>query len=231
VFAPTDAAFAALGDALDAVVADPGGLLTDILAYHVLGSSEAAADLIAAGRATTLLGRDVAITVDDDGNVFINNAQVMIADVQAANGIVHVIDTVLLPPSDGGGNPIVDGAQITLESNLRGGFATPNAHGNVVLSHEVNASVWELEDAGGGAFYLRNVEFDLYLDADSARSHYNVDIGNRHNRGTEWEIILNDDGTYVLKNVDYRRVLDGDPNVDTSKFVREDDLWVIELAQ
>jgi len=89
-----------LVSALDPIVQDPGGLLTDILSYHVLGSSEAAADLIAAGRATTLLGEDVAITIDDDGNVFINDAQVMLADIQAANGIVHVIDAVLVPPSD-----------------------------------------------------------------------------------------------------------------------------------
>ena len=229
VFAPTDDAFAALGDTLTAALADPGGLLTDVLAYHVLGTSEAAADLIAAGTATTLLGSDVAITVDDNGNVFINNSQVIIADVQAANGIVHVIDVVLLPPSDD--TPIFDCAKITLKNNVFGGFLTPNRRGNVVLEHRAtDNSVWKLEDTGMGSFYLLNVHYNYYLDADSSRRRYNVDLGNRGYHGTEWNIMQRDNGTYVLQNVDYHRYLDGDKsNVDTSSSVRADDEWVIEL--
>ena len=98
VFAPTNAAFEALGDTLDAALADPAGLLTDVLAYHVVGESLTGEELVHAGSATTLGGADVAVEVRD-GNVFINDAQVMIADVQASNGIVHVIDAVLLPPT------------------------------------------------------------------------------------------------------------------------------------
>ncbi len=98
VFAPTNDAFAALGDTLDAALADPGGLLTDVLAYHVLGESLTGEELVHAGSATTLGGADVTVEVRD-GNVFINDAQVIIADVQASNGIVHVIDAVLLPPA------------------------------------------------------------------------------------------------------------------------------------
>ena len=230
VFAPTDDAFAALGDTLTAALADPGGLLTDVLAYHVLGTSEAAADLIAAGTATTLLGSDVTITVDDNGNVFINNSQVIIADVQAANGIVHVIDAVLLPPSDD--TPIFDCAKITLKNKAFGGFLSPNRRGNVVIEHRAtNDSVWKLEDTGMGSFYLRNVHYGYYLDADSSSRRYNVDLGNRDNHGTKWNIMQRDNGTYVLQNVDYHRYLDGDvSNVDTSSSVRADDEWVIELT-
>ncbi|MFA9566159.1 MAG: fasciclin domain-containing protein [Acidimicrobiales bacterium] len=98
VFAPTNDAFAALGDTLDAALADPGGLLTDVLAYHVLGESLTGEELVHAGSATTLLGEDVSVEVRD-GNVFVNDAQVVIADIEASNGIVHVIDAVLLPPA------------------------------------------------------------------------------------------------------------------------------------
>ncbi len=98
VFAPTNDAFAALGDTLQAALDDPSGLLTDVLAYHVLGESLTGEELVHAGSATTLGGADVTVEVRD-GNVFINDAQVVIADVEASNGIVHVIDAVLLPPT------------------------------------------------------------------------------------------------------------------------------------
>ncbi|MEM9203248.1 MAG: fasciclin domain-containing protein, partial [Actinomycetota bacterium] len=62
-----------------------------------LGESQAAAELLAAGTATTLLGDDVNIRIDSTGNVFINDSQVIVADIPAENGIVHVIDAVLLP--------------------------------------------------------------------------------------------------------------------------------------
>jgi len=100
VFAPTNAAFAAMDqEVLNAALNDPNGLLTQVLAYHVVGSSENGAALVAAGSTTTLAGTDVTVELRD-GNVFINNSQVVIADVQASNGIVHVIDAVLLPGAD-----------------------------------------------------------------------------------------------------------------------------------
>ncbi len=98
VFAPTNDAFTALGDTLDAALADPGGLLSDVLAYHVLGESLTGEELVHAGSATTLAGGDVVIELRD-GNVFVNDAMVSIADIEASNGIVHVIDAVLLPPT------------------------------------------------------------------------------------------------------------------------------------
>ena len=98
VFAPTNDAFLALGATLDAALADPSGLLTQVLAYHVLASSESGADLVAAGEFVTLQGEKVTITARD-GAVFINDSKVVVADIQASNGIVHVIDAVLIPPS------------------------------------------------------------------------------------------------------------------------------------
>ena len=97
VFAPTDAAFAALPAGLvDELLMDPSGDLTQILLYHVLGAEVLSTDLVDGQTATTLQGEDVTVTIDANG-VFINNAQVTVADLQADNGVVHVIDAVLLP--------------------------------------------------------------------------------------------------------------------------------------
>jgi len=99
VFAPTDAAFAALPDGtLDALLADPNGLLTDILLYHVLGAEVFSTDLVDGQMATTLNGKDITVSINNNG-VFVNDAQVVFADIIASNGVVHVIDAVLIPPA------------------------------------------------------------------------------------------------------------------------------------
>ncbi|MFM7726947.1 MAG: fasciclin domain-containing protein, partial [Flavobacteriales bacterium] len=122
VFAPTDAAFAALpAGAIDALLADPTGALTEVLLYHVVGGVALSTDLADGMMITTLLGQDVTVTINADG-VFINDAQVIVADIIADNGVVHVIDAVLLPqvqPS----NTIMDivansGDHTTLEAAL-----------------------------------------------------------------------------------------------------------------
>ena len=97
VFAPTDAAFAALpAGTVEALLADPTGDLAQILLYHVVGGAVFSGDLADGQIVTTLQGQDVTITITG-GNVFVNGAQVIIADLEAENGVVHVIDAVLLP--------------------------------------------------------------------------------------------------------------------------------------
>ena len=101
VFAPTDdahmALMAALGITLEELLAYPG--LTDVLLYHVVEAQALSTDLIDGQQITTLLGADVQVTITGDG-VFINQAQVIVADLVADNGVVHVIDAVLLPEED-----------------------------------------------------------------------------------------------------------------------------------
>ena len=100
VFAPTDDAFAALPEGtIDALLADPSGALTDILLYHVIGAKVMSTDLSDGQMAETLLGKDVKVTINNDG-VFINDAKVTVADIEADNGVVHVINAVLTPPSN-----------------------------------------------------------------------------------------------------------------------------------
>ena len=97
VFAPTDNAFSALPEGtLDALLSDPTGELAQILLYHVSGSSILSTDLSDGQMAVTLQGDNIEVTLEE-GNVYINGAQVTIADILADNGVVHVIDAVLLP--------------------------------------------------------------------------------------------------------------------------------------
>jgi uncharacterized surface protein with fasciclin (FAS1) repeats len=96
VFAPTDAAFAKLPKAqLDALLADKAAL-TRVLTYHVLAGRVDAAKVVKLSSAATVEGQSVAITVND--SVMVNNATVIEADIETSNGVIHVIDTVLLPP-------------------------------------------------------------------------------------------------------------------------------------
>lgn len=95
VFAPTDEAFAKLPkDQLDAILADKE-LLTSILTYHVVSGKVLAADVVTLESATTLQGSDVMISTED--GVSINNAKVIKTDIKTSNGVIHVIDTVLVP--------------------------------------------------------------------------------------------------------------------------------------
>ncbi|MFN9917437.1 MAG: fasciclin domain-containing protein, partial [Pirellulaceae bacterium] len=99
LFAPTDAAFAALDPAVvAALTADPTGALAQVLLYHVVGSQALSTDLSDGQQIVTLNGESVTVSIVD-GSVFINDAQVIIADILADNGVVHVIDAVLVPPT------------------------------------------------------------------------------------------------------------------------------------
>ena len=93
VFAPTDDAFNKLPEGtVEALLADIPAL-TDILLYHVVSGEVLAEDLVMLEEAETLLGENVEIMLDGD-HVFINESQVIITDILADNGVIHVIDTV-----------------------------------------------------------------------------------------------------------------------------------------
>lgn len=101
VFAPTDAAFAKLpAGTIEALLGDIP-TLTSILTYHVVAGEVPASAVVNAAAAATVQGGKVYIDVID-GEVILNgNVQVIITDIRASNGIIHVIDAVLLPPMSG----------------------------------------------------------------------------------------------------------------------------------
>jgi uncharacterized surface protein with fasciclin (FAS1) repeats len=96
VFAPTDEAFAKLPDGtVEALLADPEKLRA-ILLYHVVPGKVMAADVVSLDSATTAQGSDVHIMLAD-GSVRINDAIVTATDIETSNGVIHVIDTVIIP--------------------------------------------------------------------------------------------------------------------------------------
>ncbi len=98
VFAPNDEAFAKLPEGtVENLLANPDKL-REILLYHVVPGTVTAAQVVGLDRATTAQGSDVAIKVAD-GAVMVNNAAVIATDIMTSNGIIHVIDTVILPAS------------------------------------------------------------------------------------------------------------------------------------
>lgn len=98
VFAPTDEAFAKIPkETLDAVLADKEKL-TAILTYHVVPGKVMAADVATMTSADTVQGKPV--TIDAKDGVKINDATVTTADIVTSNGVIHVIDTVLMPPEE-----------------------------------------------------------------------------------------------------------------------------------
>jgi transforming growth factor-beta-induced protein len=96
VFAPTDAAFAKVPKATLAALAGNPALLKSVLLYHVVPGNVTSADVVKLTAAKTLEGRSLAVKVVD-GSVFVDAAKVITPDVVASNGVIHVIDSVLIP--------------------------------------------------------------------------------------------------------------------------------------
>lgn len=102
VFAPTNEAFEALPDGAleDLIGAEDKSELESILLYHVVEGSTMSGDLSDGEQmVTTLQGDSLTIEVSDEG-VMVGDAQVVEADIEAANGVIHVIDGVLMPPEE-----------------------------------------------------------------------------------------------------------------------------------
>jgi len=98
VFAPSDDAFAALADGLldKLLLEENREILVSILTYHVVAGKVTSAE-VASGAATTVEGSNIELTVGN--GIQVNGANVVLADVEASNGVVHVIDQVLIPPT------------------------------------------------------------------------------------------------------------------------------------
>jgi len=98
VFAPTNAAFAKLpeGTVESLLLPENKDTLVSILTYHVVPGKVLAADVVTVDSATSLQGSEIAVMVDGD-KVMVNNATVTATDIMASNGVIHVIDTVIMP--------------------------------------------------------------------------------------------------------------------------------------
>jgi uncharacterized surface protein with fasciclin (FAS1) repeats len=128
VFAPTDDAFAALPEGtVEGLLADIPAL-TSVLTYHVAPGSFMAADVVELSEIGTLEGSPISIEVTDNGVVLNGSVNIIITDIEASNGVIHVIDAVLLPPSMMPEMPedemMVDPNSITGIAAANGNFST-----------------------------------------------------------------------------------------------------------
>ena len=122
VFAPTDDAFAMLPEGTVESLLKPENLeqLKSILLYHVVGGKLMASDVTSMTAAESLEGSEIAFKVDM-GNAYANEAKIIITDIETSNGVIHVIDSVLLPPaklSDIVDTAVADGRFKTLAAAL-----------------------------------------------------------------------------------------------------------------
>ena len=167
VFAPSDQAFQNLPKDTITNLIKPANQeqLVELLKYHVVAGRITAKDAVAAGKATTLAGQDVQISIQD-GRLAINNSKVTTNDVMAENGVIHVIDEVLTPPtttnqtSKSAENPstvtiVANGNKSVTRDNVKADcvLIKCNGGGSVRLDN-LQANKVKTKVNGGGAVYL-----------------------------------------------------------------------------
>jgi uncharacterized surface protein with fasciclin (FAS1) repeats len=96
VFAPNDAAFAKLPKGTVEGLLEDKKALQNVLTYHVVAGKVTAADVVKLSEAMTVQGQKVSITVKD-GSVYVDGAKVIATDIMTSNGVIHVLDSVILP--------------------------------------------------------------------------------------------------------------------------------------
>jgi uncharacterized surface protein with fasciclin (FAS1) repeats len=104
VFAPTDEAFAKLPKGTVKMLLKPENKtrLVEILTYHVVKGRVYSIDALSARKADTLAGQEITVTVDEKRGAMVNDARLVATDIDASNGVIHVIDTVLIPATPRG---------------------------------------------------------------------------------------------------------------------------------
>jgi uncharacterized surface protein with fasciclin (FAS1) repeats len=157
VFAPTDAAFNALpAGVLNTLLADPAGALAQVLLYHVAAGQTYYNSLFNGQTINTLLNQDVTVTITG-GSVFINNSRIILANLEAENGIVHVIDVVLTPV-------------ISVEETLLGNstiYPNPVVNDLYVSTPSIN---------GGGSYSIYSTTGSLIEQGGLYSSNTRIDI-------------------------------------------------------
>ena len=175
VFAPTDQAFTDAGINLSSLDNDEGkSILSDILLYHVLSGSVQSSEVTDGLTATAVNGDILTFAVGD--SVMVNDATVTTPDVMASNGVIHVIDKVLIPPADLENIPTV--AQST---GIHNSLVSALIHANLVgaLSGEGPYTVFAPTDAAFEEFGLNLSDFDTEAENETLAKilSYHVAMG------------------------------------------------------
>jgi len=225
VFAPTDAAFKALPEGvLDALFADVKAL-TDVLLYHVVGAKAMSGNLKNGQKIKTLFGKDVVVTINENG-VYINNAKVTVVDLEADNGVVHVIDAVLTPAADvkiveteSKGKVITDGDGRALYFFARDAKGASLCTGgclnnwpvfykqNIITGQGLNASDFGSIDRGDGVMQTTYKGWPLYYfvnDTQPGSMNGDAVIGKWFVAKPDYTIMITDNQLTGLNGVNYK---------------------------
>lgn len=171
VFAPTDEAFAKLpAGTVEGLLKDTKAL-SNILLYHVVAGKVMSTDLTNGMKANTVQGSPVTFTVAD-GKVKVNDANVTVADIAASNGVIHVIDAVILPPAGSTAAPAAPAAAANgITSPTEGatvkGIATITGNAN-----DANFAKWQLDVLPGGA---ADAAIFLAVGEEAGKFSYEID--------------------------------------------------------
>ena len=154
VFAPTDQAFADAGIDME-FIANQGELIYDILLYHVYSGAVNAADVTNGMTVAMVNGDDASFTVTE-GTVMVGDATVVLADVPASNGVIHVIDKILMPPAD-----LVDIAAVASSTGVHESLVAALAKADLVstLQGDGPFTVFAPTDA---AFTAAGIDLDTF---------------------------------------------------------------------
>ncbi len=150
---------------VEALLQDPTGDLAQILLYHVVGAKALSTDLSDGQMITTLQGTDVTVSISD-GNVYIDDAMVIVADIEADNGVVHVIDAVITPTPTGIEDRIASAGNVTIYPNPAREFV--NISFEVINPSEIRIEMYDMigqkvriQDEGFSYEGNYNVEFPV----------------------------------------------------------------------
>ena len=185
VFAPTDEAFFALTEALEITMEELLAIpqLVDILAHHVVAGVTYSTDLSDGQEIETLFGENVTVTINYEG-VFINQAQVVVADIAADNGVVHVIDAVLVPNGTGPPTPL------PFTEDFANGFAGNNGVGSWTVEDTGGGLIWQAVDEAGDGYFADGTASGVHPPAGEYST--NISTLNSTTAANGWIIYDND---------------------------------------
>jgi uncharacterized surface protein with fasciclin (FAS1) repeats len=160
VFAPTDAAFAALpAGTVESLLADPKGALTDVLLYHVVAGEQKSGAVLASDSLMTLQGTSLDVNLRN-GLPYVNGSQIIITDIEAKNGVIHVIDAVLVPTS----SP----APAKATEQMDKGAALPTIAEIAIADGRFNTLVAALTAADLAGVFLAPGDYTVFAPTDDA---------------------------------------------------------------
>lgn len=187
VFAPTDKAFAALPKGTIKTLLKPANKdqLATILKYHVIAGKVSAVDAVKAGSAKTVAGEKVRISIND-GSLTINDSKVIANDVETSNGVIHIIDKVLLPPTDDSTRNSHSSTSKRKEITITSNWSNP------VNRDGIEADKITIRVSGGGSVRLTNVTADEVVTSISGGGSASLEgsVGN-HNARVNGGAVLN----------------------------------------